>query len=60
MSKVNLNNLSDILDARGISECLGVSYNTALRLVKYKIKHIKIGNQYRVTKKSFFEFLNLN
>ena len=57
MSTKKLDELNDILTAKDISEYLGISYNYALKLIKYEIKHIKLGSTYRVTKNSFIEFL---
>lgn len=57
MNSKKLSEMGEILTAKDISEYLGVSYNYALRLIKYSIKHIKLGSTYRVTKKNFEEFL---
>lgn len=59
MAKKEFCELNDILTAKEISDYLDVSYNYALTLIKYKMKHIKLGNTYRVTKTAFGEFLGL-
>lgn len=49
----------DILNAKMIGEILGIGYVKALKLIKYSdIKYIKIGNVYRIPKKSFVEWIH--
>ena len=52
-----LNNLPDILTAKDISEFLGISYNSTLKLIKHNMIFLKIGNTYRVTKDHFRNFI---
>ncbi len=58
--KSNFNELPDLLDAEMISEYLGLSYNSSLRLIKYNMEYLKLGRYYRVTKDNFSKFLNNN
>ncbi len=58
--KSNFNELPDLLDAEMISEYLGLSYNSTLRLIKYNMEYLKLGRYYRVTKDNFSKFLNNN
>lgn len=58
MNGLTLDNLPEILTAADISQYLGVSYNYALLIIKFKLTHIKLGNSYRVTKAHFIEFLD--
>ena len=58
MNGLKLDDMPEILTAKDISEYLGISYNYALQLIKYKITHIKLGSTYRVTKNHFIEFIN--
>lgn len=51
-------NLPDILTAKEISNYLGISYNSTLKLIKYNMVYLKLGNTYRVTKNNFLNFLN--
>ncbi len=53
----NIDNLPDILTAKDISEVLRISYNSTLKLIKYNITYLKLGNTYRVTKINFIKFL---
>lgn len=52
-----LEELPEILDAKTIGEFLGISYNSALKLVRYNMIYLKLGNKYRVTKINFIKFL---
>lgn len=53
-----INTLPDILTAKEISKYLGISYNSTLKLIKYNMVYLKLGNTYRVTKNNFLKFLN--
>ena len=53
-----INTLPDILTAKEISNYLGISYNSTLKLIKYNMVYLKLGNTYRVTKNNFLKFLN--
>lgn len=53
-----INTLPDILTAKEISNYLGISYNSTLKLIKYNMVYLKLGNTYRVTKNNFLNFLN--
>lgn len=57
MNNLTLSAMPEILTAKDISQYLGIHYNTALSLIKYKLVYIKIGSSYRVTKTHFMEFL---
>jgi excisionase family DNA binding protein len=51
-------NYPEVLNAKMIAEILGFGYVKTLRFIKYGgIKHVKIGNTYRVPKKKFLEWL---
>ncbi len=52
-----IENLCDILTPQEISEFLGISYNSALKLIKYNMVYLKLGSRYRVTKENFLKFL---
>lgn len=52
-----LNNLPDILTTKDISEFLGISYNSTLKLIRYNMVFLKLGSTYRVTKTNFLKFL---
>ena len=52
----NIDNLPEILTAKDISEVLRISYNSTLKLIKYNITYLKLGNTYRVTKINFIKF----
>ena len=54
----NINTLPDILTAKEISNYLGISYNSTLKLIKYNMVYLKLGNTYRVTKNNFLNFIN--
>lgn len=58
MNGITLESLPEILTANGIAEYLGVSYNYALSIIKYKLTYIRLGNSYRVTKANFINFIN--
>lgn len=58
MSGGNIDNLPDVVTASDISNVLNICYGNALKLIKYgKLRHFKLGNNYRVTKKDFIEWL---
>lgn len=47
------------LTAYEISEILKISYEKALDFIKYSgIPYVKIGRQYRVSEKAFYNYLN--
>lgn len=51
-------NYPEVLDAKMIAKILDLGYVKTLKLIRYGgIKHIKIGNTYRVPKKMFLEWL---
>lgn len=51
-------NCPDVLDARMIAGILRIGYTKALNLIQYGgMDFLKIGNTYRVTKKSFTKWL---
>ena len=51
-------NYPEILTAKMIAEILGIGYTKALHTIQYgEMHYIKIGNTYRVPKKSFIEWL---
>ncbi|MBS5317678.1 MAG: helix-turn-helix domain-containing protein [Clostridiales bacterium] len=48
----------EILTAKMIAQILGIGYTKALHTIQYgEMQYIKIGNTYRVPKKSFIEWL---
>ena len=54
-----LSEYPEVLTARMVSKILALGYVKALNLIKYGgIRYIKIGNVYRVPKRSFVEWLN--
>ena len=57
---IRFSSLPDILTAKEIASFLGVSYNLALKLIKYNMVYLKLGNTYRVTKENFEKFLCSN
>lgn len=52
-----IDTLPDILTAKDISDFLGISYNSTLKLIKYNMIFLKLGSTYRVTKANFLKFL---
>ena len=49
------------LTAHDVAEMLKISYEQALRLMKYTdLKTVKIGRQYRVSEKALTDFLEKN
>ncbi|MCL2579559.1 MAG: helix-turn-helix domain-containing protein [Oscillospiraceae bacterium] len=55
---LTLDNLPELLNAEQVAKYLDIAYVNALKLVKHGgIPHIKIGNQYRVPKKRFQEWV---
>lgn len=51
----------EILNAKMIAKILDLGYAKTLKLIKYGgIKHIRIGNTYRIPKKMFLEWLYSN
>ena len=59
MNKRRLEALPDALTARDISGFLGIGYTKSLRLIRYSgLPYIKLGNVYRVSKKTFSEWLH--
>lgn len=52
------NEYPEILTAKMIAQILGVGYTKALHTIQYgQMQYIKIGNTYRIPKKSFIEWL---
>ena len=48
----------EVMSLQDVSEYLGVTKGTALRFVmQHRIKHLKIGREYRIIRKSLLEFL---
>ena len=48
-----------MLTPHEVAECLSVSYDTALRIIKTSgIPFLKIGRQYRVSEKVFNDLIN--
>ena len=55
----NTQNIPELITAKEISEILKISYPQALSFIKYSgMDYLKIGNQYRVIKSKFYDFLN--
>ncbi len=49
----------DVLTAKMVAEILGIGYVNALRVIRYgDVNYIKIGNVYKMPKKSFLEWLH--
>ena len=56
--KIHVSELPDILTLKDVSDYLGVGRKTALGFVKQNfIKHLKIGREYKIIKKSLIEFM---
>jgi excisionase family DNA binding protein len=54
-----LDTCKDLLTVKEVSNILGVSKQMVRSLVKnQKIKSIKIGREYRITKKNLIDFIN--
>jgi len=54
----SIKNYPDVLSAQMVSEILNVNIKTVYRLIKSdKVKALKIGREYRITKKNFLKFL---
>ena len=50
---------ADVLDVKDLASVLGISEKTAYGLLKSKQIHsIRIGNRYRIPKKSVYHYLN--
>lgn len=51
--------IPELLTAKEIAEILKISYPQALQFIRYSgIDYIRVGNQYRVVKTKFVDFLN--
>ncbi len=56
---MNDTQIPELLTAREIAEILKISYPQALQFIRYSgVDYIRIGNQYRVIKSKFNDFLN--
>lgn len=54
-----LQDYPEILNARDISEYLGIGYVKSLNLIKYSgIPFLRIGNTYRINRGKFQQWLN--
>lgn len=54
----SIDDLPDIITADDIKEVLNICYSNALKVIRFgKLRHFKLGNQYRITKKDFVEWL---
>ena len=50
--------IPEIMSLKEVSDFIGVGKSTAIKFIKEnKIKHLKIGREYRIIKKSLIEFL---
>ena len=45
-----MNDFPELLTPDEVAKIFRVSYHKALDIIKYHMKHIKIGNQYRVSR----------
>jgi len=59
MSKVQIESLPDVLDARDIANVLGIGYIKALKLIRYGgMNYLQLGRAYKVSKQNFTDWLN--
>lgn len=64
---MNTNNIEilrdypEVLTAKMVAKIVGIGYVNALKLIKHGgIRYIKIGNVYKVPKKGFIEWLDMD
>ena len=56
--KLSMNDIPELLTPKEIADILKISYPQALQFIKYSgIDYLKVGNQYRVVKTKFYDFL---
>ena len=59
MSKVRIETLPDVLDAKDVASVLGIGYVKALKLMRYGgMNSMRIGRVYRIYKDSFIYWLS--
>ena len=59
MSKVRIESLPDILDAKDIATFLSIGYAKSLKLIRFSgMRYIQIGKVYRVPKANFIDWLH--